>query len=104
MTDSEFTKIISDLVISFEKAGVYDATLKTTIDRLFELKDVIYLRDALKHVPHCRICRHYEDRYCKNISAEKISDSEVEIVGQTPVNGRIRLKVNPYWSCSHFKK
>ena len=104
MDDKKFTDIISKVILSFEKSGVQNETLKESIDQLFLLKDVIFLRQAgIEGHKTCMYCKHFENSYCKNISGEKINDSEIEIVGQTPINGRIKLKVNPFWSCSHFK-
>jgi hypothetical protein len=60
--EEQFNKVISDLVIALEKAGVYDEELKKTIDTLFHLKDLVVLQDIVNKKPsiNCEGCKSYK--------------------------------------------
>jgi hypothetical protein len=59
--EEQFNKVISDLVVALEKAGVYDAELKKTIDSLFYLKELVLLRHEItKPDIKCDTCKSYK--------------------------------------------
>jgi hypothetical protein len=61
--EEQFNKAIADLVIELEKQGVYDGELKTLIDNLFHIKDLVILRDDLKEISKpkisCQTCKTF---------------------------------------------
>lgn len=94
MTDKEFTKIISDLALALESAGVKDDTLKTSIDRLFDLKDIIYLRQLTKDKPECRKCRYIsKENTCSRLTYDINHYNKLDLPP---------LKVNPFWHCQYY--
>jgi hypothetical protein len=102
MDSKEFNKVISDLVINLEKAGVYNSELKTTIDLLFELKDLVGIKDSVKQDNStCLTCKYYENGYCTYISGV-VSDS-VKIELFKPDSKRMKIKVPPTFRCKFFK-
>ena len=61
LQEEQFNKIIADLTLALEKAGVYDDELKKTIDTLFHLKDMVLLRELItKPNINCESCKSYK--------------------------------------------
>lgn len=100
MSEDEFIKTISHVVVSFEKAGVYDDNLKQTIDSLFALKDIIYIRNAVKENNQtCSTCKSYDNGICKTLFATT-SNGEIKI----GLFGSKNIHVSRSWSCKYFNK
>jgi hypothetical protein len=57
--EEQFNKLIADLTLALEKAGVDDIELKKTIDTLFYLKDIVLIREIGKKTINCEGCRSY---------------------------------------------
>lgn len=102
MKEQEFNKVISDIVIAFEKAGVYTPELKKTIDSLFDLKNAVLIRNAGgKTTGDCFRCANYDNGACSFLSA-LVSDSvNIELM---PVGkDRVRVNVPMTFSCKFYK-
>jgi hypothetical protein len=101
MKEQEFNKVISDLVISLEKAGVYTPELKTTIDRLFDLKGLVLIRDsASKENGHCFRCANYDEGVCNFLSANISEGIKIELT--PPGKDRVKIKVPMSFSCRFY--
>jgi hypothetical protein len=76
--EEQFNKVISDLVLALEKAGVYDEELRKTIDSLFYLKDLTLLRNELsKPNIKCENCKSYKPFTVSRGTCSQLQDIEV---------------------------
>jgi hypothetical protein len=102
MKEEQFNKVISDLTLAFEKAGVNDPELKKSIDSLFDLKELVLLRDSATGLNgSCFRCANYDKGTCNFLSAKISEDVKLEL---TPPNkDRVKVKVPMSCSCKFYK-
>lgn len=101
MKEQEFNKVISELVLALEAAGVYDAQLKISIDRLFDLKDTLTIKDAVKSNSTCLTCSYYKEGACMFLSATISEGIKIEFL---PANKeRLKVMVPITFRCKFYK-
>ncbi len=102
MKEQEFNKGISDLIVGFEKAGVYTPELKKTIDSLFDLKELVLLRDSATGLNgSCFRCANYDKGTCNFLSAVISDGAKIELT--PPSKDRVKVSVPMSFSCKFYK-
>jgi hypothetical protein len=102
LKEEQLNKVISDITIALEKAGVYNDELKKTVDNLFDLKELILLRDSATGLNgSCFRCANYDKGTCNFLSAVISEDVKIEL---TPPNkNRVKVNVPMSFSCKFYK-
>jgi hypothetical protein len=102
LQDQAFNKVIADIVLAFDKAGVYDSELKKLMDRLFDLKEFLVIKEALtKDNSTCYTCSFYDKGYCTSISV--ILGEGIELSLFKPGGKNLRVKVPMTFRCKLYK-
>jgi hypothetical protein len=102
LKEQEFNKVISDLVLALEKAGAYTPELKSTIDNLFYLKDLVIMRDTMSSSQGtCFRCSHYDNGFCTLLSATLEDGVQLEL--PPAKKDSIHLKVPMIFRCNFYK-
>ncbi len=101
MKEQEFNKVISDLTVALEKAGVYTPELKKTIDNLFDLKELVLLRGSATGTGSCFRCANYDKGTCNFLSAVISDGAKIEL--SPPNKDRVKVSVPMSFSCKFYK-
>jgi hypothetical protein len=102
LKEQEFNKVISEVILSFEKAGVYTPELKKTMDNLFDLKELVLLRDSATGLNgSCFRCSNYDNGTCNFLSA--VISEGVKIELSPPNKNRVKIQVPMSFSCKFYK-
>jgi hypothetical protein len=100
--EQEFDKVIADLVIALEKAGVYNDELKATIDNLFHLKDVIRLRELSgREYGSCGRCSYYDKGVCNFLSATTQNGIQIELPPAKKISVPVKVPIS--FRCNFYK-
>jgi hypothetical protein len=102
LKEDQFNKVISDLSLAFEKAGVNDPELKKSIDSLFDLKELVLLRDSATGLNgSCFRCANYDKGTCNFLSAIISEDVKIELT--PPSKDMVKVRVPMSFSCKFYK-
>jgi hypothetical protein len=71
LKEQEFINAIEELVIAFEASGVNNENLKNTIDRLFDIKELLIVKQGLtRDTSTCMTCSFNKEGACTFLSLE----------------------------------
>lgn len=101
--EKEFIKVIEDLAIAFEASGVNNENLKTTIDKLFDLKEFLKLKEALGNQSgSCMTCSFLKEEACTILSASITDKVNIELFPPGTKN-RQPIQVPLMFRCRYYK-